>query len=74
MADSNVHIQTKIYVLLLVQGYMQQGRQENITLASVGLALLTVALPPSPAVDAVEQRVEDDYYQHAHHYPHRVRA
>ena len=40
----------------------------------MGLALLTVALPPSPAVDAVEQRAADDRYQHAHHYPCCVRA
>jgi hypothetical protein len=34
----------------------------------------TIALPPPPAVDAVEQRADDDRYQHAHHDPHRVGA
>jgi hypothetical protein len=51
-----------------------QEIKHMLSWSSLGLALLTVTLPPSPAVDAVEQRAEDDRYQHAHHYPCCVRA
>uniref|UniRef100_A0A0A9EJZ5 Uncharacterized protein n=1 Tax=Arundo donax TaxID=35708 RepID=A0A0A9EJZ5_ARUDO len=48
--------------------------QETLGVSEKAEQTLTVALPPPPAVDAVEQRAEDDGHQHSHHYPHRVRA